>query len=122
MPAPHPISPLLMLKIAGAHAVREWNRIERKVANATEDQIDAWQDSLSKRLFDCGFGGKRDEFLRLLSNAYHRFPQYREAICAEVGVRGYADYARIRSIATLVLTIIVVIVSVATLVATYCRK
>lgn len=101
--------------------MREWNRIERQVRDATDDQIKAWREALKQRLFDCGFSGDRHEFLRLLSNAYHKFPQYREAICATVGVRRDADYARIRSIVNLVLTVIVVILSIVTLVVSVCK-
>ena len=100
----------------------EWGRIEQRVKNATDDQITTWQDALDGRLFDCGFQGDRDEFLRLLSNAYLKFPQYHEAICEEIGVQADAAIARKRQFVNLVLTIVVVIISITTLVLTLCGK
>lgn len=102
--------------------MQEWNRIEQQVKSATDEQIDAWQETLGKRLFDCGFDRGRVEFSRLLSNAYLKFPQYRESICEVVGVSSDSEIARKRSLVNLVLTVIVVIVSIITLILTLWKE
>lgn len=69
----------------------EWDRISDAIDQASEDEFREWQATLTKVLFDCGFGGKRKEFKRLTRNAYMKFRQYRSVICDTIGVESDED-------------------------------
>lgn len=96
--------------------MREWERVSGKIAQASDDDITRWRGQLTARLFGCGFEGDRHEFARLVSNAYMKFPQYREEMCHIFGVRSDADNARIGVRWSVRLGVAVLIVTIVSLV------